>query len=249
MRPGKYTIGKDGYYMVKFVDQAVQTVHATKLTPKLPPVVIDLEKDGLHAVVRFTPNYLSEEEAAAAFEELSAYNDDGLNDGGNMYGNVWQSERKTIQIGDVEPRRVRVYKYTGSSAKFVTSFDEYPGIKRLRDKIHEDTGYYFNFCLYNSYTPEAKLGWHSDGEKDMVPGEPVISLSLGDPRRFRMRDTQTHEILWDDYLTSGSSLIMEDDTQKLLEHSLWAITTKDQNMVDCGFRINLTFRVMRYADE
>ncbi len=159
-----------------------------------------------------------------------------------MYGKEWLSERKTIQIGDAG---VRVYKYTGSSATKVISWDKYPAIKRLRDKIYADTGYYFNFCLYNSYTPDAKLGWHGDGQKDMVEGEPVASISVGDKRRFRFRHTDTHEIAWDDYLESGSLLIMEMDTQKLLEHALWDIIKADEQYVIEGFRVNLTFRVMK----
>lgn len=218
----------------------------------LPKKYVDIWKndsngDRHHAVVRYEKEFFTPSEASALLKELKAYDKDGLHDGGNMYGVRWQSGRKTIQVADPG---VPVYKYTGSSATKTEPFDNYPTLKKIRATLYDRTGYWFNFCLYNSYPLDSKLGWHSDNEKNMVELSPIGSLSFGFERRFRVRMIDTHEVVFDEFLDSGSLLLMESGCQKLTEHCIWSLTEKQiediyaKEWEEGTIRINLTFRMM-----
>lgn len=195
------------------------------------------------AIVRYDKKFFTSAEAADLIEELRSYDGDGLHDGGNMYGVKWESGRKTIQISDPG---VPVYKYTGSSAKQTEPFDRYPTIERIRQILYDYTGYWFNFCLFNSYPLDSKLGWHSDNEKNMVDLSPIGSLSFGFERRFRVRTTDDHKIVFDEFLESGSLLIMEEGCQKITEHCIWPLTELQMQEIteQDTLRINLTYRMM-----
>jgi len=227
------------------------------------PVVVDITKQyqtavaetggceivSLKAIIKYETNFFSKTESASLLKRLCAYAKDGLHDKGNMYGVDWISDRKTIQIGD---EGVPVYKYTGSSATETIRFERYPTIKSIREIVYERTGVWCNFCLYNHYISSAKLGWHSDNERNMVPRSPIVSFSFGFRRRFRVRDTETHEIVFDDYLESGSILIMEEDCQALTEHCIEKLTKKETKALDENeenIRVNLTLRRMVALEE
>lgn len=210
------------------------------------PIVVNYVVGVERAIVRLQKGYYNMEQAGILFAELALYNTRGKIDGGLFYGKQWESERVTIQVADAG---VPLYKYTGSRATSTESFDNYPTIQRIREDVRFRTGYDYNFALYNSYTKNAVLGWHSDKETNMVKCAPIISLSFGFPRRFRVRVKDSHEILLDIWLESGDLLIMEEDCQKLTEHCVWNLTNKelnhfigisDENM----YRINLTGRTM-----
>jgi hypothetical protein len=218
----------------------------------LPPKLVDIQdkdENGIlqNASVRYEKEFFTPEDSIVLLKELRSYDEDGLNDGGTMYGVNWISGRKTIQISDPG---VPVYKYTGSSAKHTEPIDKYPAIEKIRRILYDKTGIWFNFCLYNSYPLDSKLGWHSDNEKNMVSQSPIGSLSFGFKRRFRVRNTATHDILFDEFLESGSLLIMEDGCQSITEHCIWALTEKQMEDIKAEyseeetFRINLTFRRM-----
>jgi alkylated DNA repair dioxygenase AlkB len=204
------------------------------------PKVID--SDG--AIVRYAPHYIPPQKALEIFKRLKKYEGDADHAQGiTPAGKPYIAERKTLQVSDVG---VRAYKFNGATASETEPFSKYPEIQRLRTKVYEDTGDWCNFCLYNAYTPEAKLGWHSDSEKDMVEGSTIISLSFGDVRRFRIRRKDNHNIVKELYLESGSLLTMEGECQKIMDHSVWDMTKKElDTSVVHGLRINLTFRVMK----
>lgn len=212
-----------------------------------PKVVVDysLRKD--RAKVRYVKSFFNPIRSNYIFNELLTYRFAGVKDGGIMYGVKWESERKTIQIA--EPG-VGVYKYTGSAAKETISFDQFPIIKEIKDILYEHTGYEFNFCLYNCYTLNSKLGWHSDKEDNMIKDSPIASLSFGFKRRFRIRSIYDGKDLFDEYLEPGSLLLMEDQTQALTEHCVWNIGKKkmkeyEELPEEETIRINLTYRVMK----
>lgn len=209
-------------------------------------VVVNSVVGEKRAIIRLQKAYYNGEQAQALFTELTDYNTRGLIDGGLFRGKQWESERATIQVADAG---VPLYKYTGSRPTKTEPFDYYPAIQRIRQDVRQRTGYDYNFTLYNSYTKDAVLGWHSDKEKNMVARSPIISLSFGFPRRFRVRAKESHDILLDIWLEAGDLLIMEEDCQELTEHCVWNLTKKelehftgipDEQM----FRINLTGRTM-----
>lgn len=232
-----------------------------------PKIVVKYKQDDEKGaerlcLIRYNASYFEKDEAERLYLELRGYMDDGKNDRGVMYGVQWESGRKTIQISDPG---VRVYKYTGSSATETKPFSEYPAIEFIRNKLYEECGYYFNFCLYNAYPLNSDLGWHSDNEKDMVVRDPKLplhkrgttigSLSFGYERRFRVRKIGTHESVFDETLESGSLLVMDNETQNLTQHCIWKLTEKQMGEIlkmhseEDTIRINLTFRVMKNKEE
>ena len=208
------------------------------------PKVIDYNG----AIGRYDPNFFSQREAALLFKFLRTYEKNAENATGiTPAGKPYIAERRTLQISDPN---VRAYKFNGSTAVETEKFDKYPVIDQIRWKVYYATGVWPNFCLYNAYTSTAKLGWHSDKEKDMVEGSTVISVSFGDTRRFRVRLKSNHEIVKEFYLSSGSMLTMEGEFQKLMDHSVWEMTKKElENGVEHDLRINLTFRVMKLKEK
>lgn len=219
----EYRVDEDGKYVLVF-------------PVPLPKIV---ESDG--AIIRYSPHYIPSSRATRIFQALRMYEKDAENAQGIApSGKPYISERRSIQISDPG---VRAYNFNGVTATTTEPFNKYPEIDMLRTKIYEDIGVWCNFCLYNAYTPEAKLGWHGDSEKDMVEDSTVASLSFGDVRRFRIRRKDNHKIIKEIYLESGSLLTMEGKCQKIMDHSVWKMTQKE--LVVHGLRINLTFRIMK----
>src|SRR5665213_2933303 len=142
-----YELDEDGHYKLSFV--------------VLPPRVIN--ENG--AVVRYDPTYIPAKRALSLFRALEAYEGDAQNaQGRTPAGKPYVAERRTIQVADIG---IRAYRFNGSTATVPEKFESYPVIAKLREDLYTSTGVWCNFCLYNAYTPEAKLGWHSDDEKDM----------------------------------------------------------------------------------
>ena len=82
------------------------------------------------------------------------------------------------------------------------------------------------------------MGWHSDGEKELVKHGVIASMSFGAERKFVFKHIRTKETV-SIFLQSGSLLTMQDQTQDHWQHRLpptKKVTTP---------RINLTFRQMK----
>jgi alkylated DNA repair dioxygenase AlkB len=82
------------------------------------------------------------------------------------------------------------------------------------------------------------IGWHADREHRQERHKIVASLSLGQSRRFIMRDIKDHKNKKEWILSSGDLLLMHRPCQDLLQHSV-PIERKVT-----GARINLTFRIL-----
>ena len=94
----------------------------------------------------------------------------------------------------------------------------------------------FNALLLNLYRDgQDAMGWHADNEPELGRNPLIASISLGAPRRFRLRHNSsraTHGLT----LEHGSLLLMAGSTQHHWQHSL-PRTRRCQSP-----RINLTFR-------
>ena len=95
-----------------------------------------------------------------------------------------------------------------------------------------------NHCLLNYYRSGSdSMGWHRDNEPELGRHPVVASLSLGEPRRFRLKSRISKAIppiTFD--LGHGDLLVMYGKTQVYWEHAL----VKTKKIV--GGRMNLTFR-------
>lgn len=113
----------------------------------------------------------------------------------------------------------------------------HPWVRRLRDKLREDTGLNFNSALVNLYrNGDDKMGWHADDEPELGPRPLIASVSLGAQRDFRIRPKDKSGPAINIALPPGSLLIMHEGTQATWEHCV-PIRRKVKEP-----RINLTFR-------
>jgi alkylated DNA repair dioxygenase AlkB len=129
------------------------------------------------------------------------------------------------------------YRYSGLTVIADPWNDD---LLRLRNKIREFTGIYFNSALLNLYRDGAdSVGWHRDNEK-VLGEEPVIAaLSLGGMRSFLFRNYINKSEKIKITLASGSLLLMKGDLQQHWEHAL----PKSASQMDK--RINITFRQVK----
>lgn len=109
-------------------------------------------------------------------------------------------------------------------------------LARLRDLCSEVAGRRLNSVLLNLYRDgNDAMGWHRDNEPELGDEPVIASLSLGEPRRFRMRHRTTRETVGV-VLEPGSLLVMSGASQTHWEHSV-----PRQTRVTAP-RLNLTFR-------
>lgn len=99
----------------------------------------------------------------------------------------------------------------------------------------------FNTCIMNYY-PDGSSGisYHSDAEREMVPGTPIASVSLGAARTFAFRRKGETFQCAKYLLEPGTLVVMRPGCQERFEHCI--TTTKSP----VGPRINFTLRVFHY---
>lgn len=110
-----------------------------------------------------------------------------------------------------------------------------PELADLTQQVSELAGEQFNHCLMNYYRDgQDSMGWHRDNEPELGPDPTVASLSLGCPRDFQLRSSETHTL----HLGHGELLIMDPPCQREYRHQL----PKRSPSKVRDPRINLTFR-------
>jgi alkylated DNA repair dioxygenase AlkB len=102
----------------------------------------------------------------------------------------------------------------------------------------------FDEILINWYMDGTHyISSHSDDEPQIKPGSPIVSISLGAKRMFRLRDARTREKVRDVPMVGGCVLVMGGDFQRELKHEVPKINGRKGAAV--GSRINITFRQMK----
>lgn len=102
-------------------------------------------------------------------------------------------------------------------------------------------------CLVNWYGEGARMGLHRDADEgEAAFAAPVVSISLGDPARFRMggpsRSGPTESVV----LRSGDVVVMGGPA-RLAYHGIDRVMFGEGTLLPGGGRINLTLRVVRSA--
>lgn len=102
----------------------------------------------------------------------------------------------------------------------------------------------FNQALINWYqNGHHYIGPHSDDTRQLVTDSPILSISLGQSRTFRIRDKTTKSIVRDIEMTHGSYIVMCGKMQEKYTHEVTKVLgKKGENL---GKRINVTFRVFK----
>lgn len=97
-------------------------------------------------------------------------------------------------------------------------------------------------CLVNFYREGAKMGLHRDADEGNFDA-PVVSISLGDPARFRMGGTLRRGATQAVTLNSGDVMVMGGPS-RLAYHGVDRIMFGHSPLLKDGGRINLTLRVV-----
>lgn len=149
-----------------------------------------------------------------------------------MYGKKVATPRLTAWYGE----HGKNYAYSGNR------FNPLPWTKELleiKKRIEPLAGVTFNSVLLNYYRHgHDSVAWHSDNETELGTQPVIGSVSLGQVRRFDIRQKNNHQQKYSIRPESGSLLLMTGDLQQNWEHRI----PKSQSVM--GARVNLTFRII-----
>jgi len=146
-----------------------------------------------------------------------------------MFGREIPSPRLTAFQGD---DRIQ-YSYSGITLEAAPWS---PAVADVRGRMEDVVGRPFNSVLINKYRDGSdSMGWHADDENELGQEPVIASVSLGDARRFLLRNNETG-VKRETMLTSGSLLVMGGRSQHDWKHAV------PKTKRDVGERINLTFR-------
>ena len=153
-----------------------------------------------------------------------------------LFGRFIDEPRLTAWAGDIP------YTYSKRTLEARSWHPRLVELKRSLDALLATRGIAtpqgLNHCLLNYYrSAQDSMGWHRDNESELGRQPVIVSLSLGEPRRFRLRhkyDETSLPLTFE--LGDGDLLIMYGPTQTYWEHSLL------KSRKDLGPRLNLTFR-------
>lgn len=100
-------------------------------------------------------------------------------------------------------------------------------------------------CLINWYGEGARMGLHRDADEgEAAFAAPVVSISLGDPARFRIGGIARRDPTESFVLSSGDVLVMG-GASRLAYHGIDRVRFGEGTLLPGGGRINLTLRVVR----
>lgn len=150
-----------------------------------------------------------------------------------MFGRIIEQPRRIAFQGDPGV----VYRYSGDDYRAEAW---HPLVEELRDRLAEEFGETFNSALINLYRDGAdSMGWHADDEAELGANPTIASISLGEVRRFLLRQNEDRSRRCELNLRHGSLLLMDGDVQHAWQHQV------PKTAKPVGPRINLTFRSIR----
>ena len=186
----------------------------------------DLLSDVDGQVVLFR-QFLTAEEARDAYETLlssSPWRQEEL----TVFGRKVLTPRLSSWHGDAP------YTYSGLT---MPPEPWTPLLLMIKERTEAVSGASFNSVLLNLYRDgRDSMGWHSDDETELGVNPSIASVSLGEPRRFRLRHKTDKDKTLSIDLPDASLLLMSGPLQHHWQHAVPKTARK------VGSRINLTFR-------
>ena len=166
----------------------------------------------------------------------------------NLFGRTVQEKRWSSSWGVA-------YAYSGSTNQG-RPIEKGSMVPHLLEKANElaanvsdskeNNGKPYNGCLQNWYTPDDRIGLHSDDEKSMRQEYPILSLTWGGTRRFLLRRKEKKNDIVELYLEDGDLLLMGGTCQETHKHEVpKRRVTKDP---ETSNRINWTIRAFAVAN-
>lgn len=184
------------------------------------------------AQISYTPNFLCNDEAELYLQTLQ-HSLQWRQDQIRLFGRQVNLPRLQAWYGD----NGLSYHYSGLTLK---ALPWAPALQGLRERIRRHCNHPFNAVLANLYrNGHDSMGWHADDEPELGPNPVIASLSLGQPRTFRLRYRQDPSQQYSIELAAGSLLVMAGATQQHWQHAL------PKRPCLTHPRLNLTFRWIR----
>jgi alkylated DNA repair dioxygenase AlkB len=172
--------------------------------------------DDATGLIEYRPGVLPEAIAAAWFEALHA--------------NIpWQAQRRVMYERELDVPRLTA-SYRIADPQLPPPLAEAAALARTEfDRDFNSVGLNLYRDRNDSVAP------HNDRLGDLVPGHPIVLLSLGATRRMRIQGKASRAKLELD-LEPGSLLLMDYETQKHYDHGI------PKQRAAVGPRISLAFR-------
>lgn len=127
------------------------------------------------------------------------------------------------------------YRYSNQITPAVPWPEE---LLKCRQKLEEEYGESLPTCLVNMYRDgKDSVGWHKDDESIFGSNPAIFTVSLGDTRRFMLKNPETKDTKKFD-LANGDLLLFSGEYTNKWVHTL-AKTGKP-----VGIRISLTYRTI-----
>lgn len=189
---------------------------------------IDLGKG---AILKWCSSFLTKKEAKKLFDHLIE---------GTWYLNDIALRDRTVKVP-----RLQAYMSDVEDTSELSLYGREnppkpwePEVLKIKAVLEEVLQTKFNFVLLNLYrNGEDHISWHRDREACPEGKNIIASLSLGETRRFLLREKDNNENKKEFLLSSGSLIVMMGKTQHYWEHCV----PKQLKIVNP--RINLTFRI------
>ena len=185
--------------------------------------------DGKLGSAIYRPSFVAFAEAASWFETL-------------LSGIDWRADRRVMYDREVDVPRLRAHFAIGAphGVEGTQALDErvIEVIGEAAKRVTQTLGAPFNSVGLNFYRDgNDSVAPHNDRLAELVEGQPIALLSLGDTRRMliRRKDASVPAVPID--LAAGSLLVMNHSSQIHYTHGV------AKTRVPVGPRISLAFRV------
>jgi alpha-ketoglutarate-dependent dioxygenase alkB family protein 2 len=192
--------------------------------------------------ISYYKNFINDDDSKLFdfFEKHIIYNTDEQSKI-KIFGKEMSIPRKQVAYGDLNTN------YSFSGTKVVTrDWNSTTEDKELcdllllmRNKVASRFNFQPNFVLINRYEDgDQYVGYHSDDEKDLVKGAPIVGISFGAEREISFMSISNNENKKRMLLKNGSVFCMHYPTNKFYMHSI-----PKQKGINRP-RISFTFRQM-----
>lgn len=157
---------------------------------------------------------------------------------------VWNVEH-TVPRDQVVIPETTEYKYAKHS---IQSVPWEPSVIQLRDWLIQTYGLArLDYCIINGYHTPDSVGLHADLEPFLDQTQPIVSVSLGASRYFKIAYADTNKQACKILLQDRDVLIMKPGAQSRFKH---AVPAPGHSQIKLhGRRYNFTFRCRLAVDQ
>lgn len=145
---------------------------------------------------------------------------------------------KLIKIPRYQQSYLRDYTFSNINSKSIDLPEELQPYLEYLNGLNKYGN--FNQVLVNWYENGLSyIGSHRDDEKQLIENSPIVTISLGEERKFRIRDNN-NKIVKDIMTKNGLVITMGGNFQKDFKHEIVKINGKKGESI--GARISITLR-------